>query len=126
MEVIGRIKKIEPTKEFGANGFKKRELVIATDEQYPQFILIEFLQDKCSLLDNVQEGQSVKVSINLRGREWINPQGEAKYFNSLVGWKIDLLQAVTPTATPATPTANTSFEEVSPFDEDNSPDDLPF
>lgn len=126
MEVIGRIKKIEPTKEFGTSGFKKRELVITTEEQYPQFILIEFLQDKCSLLDQVQEGQNVKVSINLRGREWINPQGEAKYFNSLVGWKIELLQAVAPTASPATPASTTSFEEVSPFDEANEPDDLPF
>ena len=69
--------------------FKKRELVITTEEQYPQSILIEFAQDKCDLLNNLQIGQDVKVSINLRGREWVNPQGETKYFNSIQGWKID-------------------------------------
>lgn len=87
-EVIGRIKVINATQEVSAS-FKKRELVVTTNEQYPQHILIEFAQDKCNLLDNFQEGQEVKVSINLRGREWINPQGETKYFNSVQGWKIN-------------------------------------
>jgi translation initiation factor IF-3 len=87
-EVIGRIKVINATQEVSAS-FKKRELVVTTNEQYPQHILIEFAQDKCDLLDNFQEGQEVKVSINLRGREWVNPQGETKYFNQIQGWKIE-------------------------------------
>lgn len=89
MEVIGRIKDIDETKSFGANGFRKREVVVTTTEQYPQHILIEFTQDKCDLVDNFAIGESVKVSINLRGREWINPQGETKYFNSIQGWRIE-------------------------------------
>jgi translation initiation factor IF-3 len=88
MEVIGRIKVINATQEVSAS-FKKRELVVTTAEQYPQHILIEFAQDKCNLLDNFQEDQEVKVSINLRGREWVNPQGETKYFNQIQGWKIE-------------------------------------
>jgi translation initiation factor IF-3 len=88
MEVIGKIKVINPTQEVTAT-YKKRELVVTTDEQYVQHILIEFSQDKCAILDNYQVGQSVKVSINLRGREWTNPQGETKYFNSIQGWRIE-------------------------------------
>ena len=88
MEVLGKVKVVSDTQEVSAS-FKKRELVVTTDEQYPQHILIEFAQDKCSLLDNYQVGQNVKVSINLRGREWVNPQGETKYFNQIQGWKID-------------------------------------
>jgi translation initiation factor IF-3 len=52
-------------------------------------LMIEFTQDKVDLLNNFSQGQSVKVAINLRGREWINPAGKAKYFNSLQGWKIE-------------------------------------
>ena len=89
MEVSGRIKMIDETKAFGANGFRKRELVVTTDEQYPQHIMIEFTQDKCDLLNNYGVGEPVKVSINLRGREWVNPQGETKYFNSIQGWRIE-------------------------------------
>jgi len=43
------------------------------------------------LLNDFMVGSSVKISINLKGREWVNPQGEAKYFSSLQGWKIDTL-----------------------------------
>lgn len=88
MEVIGKIKVINATQEV-SDSFKKRELVVSTNEQYPQHILIEFNQDKCAILDGYQVGQSVKVSINLRGREWLNPQGETKYFNSIQGWRIE-------------------------------------
>jgi len=88
MVVVGNIKSVGPVQQISAS-FKKRELVVTTQEQYPQMIMIEFAQDKCDLLNNLQEGQQVSVSINLRGREWINPQGEAKYFNSIQGWKID-------------------------------------
>lgn len=88
MELQGTVKKISETQTF-ASGFQKRELVILTQEQYPQPINIEFLSDKISLLDGVSEGENVKVGINIRGREWTSPQGEVKYFNSITGWRIE-------------------------------------
>jgi hypothetical protein len=89
MEVTGRIKMIDSTKTIGTGSFRKREVVVTTEEQYPQHILVEFTQDKCDLLNNYSVNDSVKISINLRGREWVNPQGETKYFNSIQGWKIE-------------------------------------
>ena len=91
MEVQGKIKLIGDVQTFGSKGFRKRELVVTTDEQYTQDIMVEFTQDKCDVLNGYSVGQSVKVGINLRGREWINPQGEAKYFNSIQGWRIEKL-----------------------------------
>lgn len=88
MVVSGKVRSVGSTQQVSAS-FKKRELVVSTEEQYPQHILIEFAQDKCDLLNNLQVGQQVNVSINLRGREWVNPQGETKYFNSIQGWKVD-------------------------------------
>jgi len=78
---------------IGQNGFEKRDLVITTIEQYPQTIIIQFTQQRCDLLDSLQVGQNVKVYINIRGREWVNPQGETKYFNTIEGWKIEVIQA---------------------------------
>jgi hypothetical protein len=88
MEITGKIKYKSGDIQVSST-FKKSELVITTDEQYPQHILIEFAQDKCDLVDPYQVGQDVKVSINLRGREWTNPQGETKYFNQIQGWRIE-------------------------------------
>lgn len=88
MEISGKIKKINETQTIGNSGFQKRELVIVTDEQYPQPILIEFVQDKCDLLNSYNVNDEITISINLRGREWINPEGQAKYFNTFQGWRI--------------------------------------
>ena len=123
MEVTGKIKKIEETKTYGSNGFRKREMVLTTDEQYPQFLLIEFVQDKCDLLNNFNVGEDVRISINLRGREWQSPQGEIKYFNSIQGWRLEKLQAGGAEGVP--PMDASGFEPVSSLDE-NEPDDLPF
>ena len=74
MEVEGKVQLVGETQTFGSNGFRKRELVITTEEQYPQHLMIEFVQDKTELLNNFAPGQDVKVSINLRGREWLDPK----------------------------------------------------
>ena len=124
MEVTGKIKWIDETKTYGNNGFRKREVVITTEEQYPQQILIEFIQDKCELLNNYQVGQNVKIGINLRGREWTNPEGESKYFNSIQGWRIDALENDSSNEMPPMPTP-TSFEPAQ-GDANEVDDDLPF
>ena len=97
MELQGRVKLITPTQIFGQNGFQKREIVIITDEQYPQCIIFEFTQGHCVLLDNISAGEIVKIFFSIRGREWTNPQGEVKYFNSLQGWNIDILSSASDT-----------------------------
>ncbi|SHJ47872.1 protein of unknown function [Arenibacter nanhaiticus] len=122
MELQGKIKMIDETKTFGNNGFRKRELVVTTDEQYPQHIMVEFVQDKCDLLNNFGIGQEVKVSINLRGREWVNPQGETKYFNSIQGWRIEAVQA---NANAGNIPPMDTFEPANNLREEDH-DDLPF
>lgn len=125
MEVQGRIKVVGETQTFGANGFRKREVVLTTEEQYPQHIMIEFVQDKTDLLNNFQVGQQVKVNINLRGREWVNPQGETKYFNSIQGWRIEAVQTnASNSEMPPVPPAE-AFEPANDLNEDDH-DDLPF
>jgi hypothetical protein len=83
--------------------FSKRELVVKTDEMYPQSIIFQFANDKCSILDGIKEGEQIEVSFNLRGREWTSPQGEVKYFNTLEGWRVDRLTSAQPQNT-QTPT----------------------
>jgi hypothetical protein len=125
MEVTGKIKMVDNTKEVGSSGFKKRDVVVTTDEQYPQHILVQFVQDKCDLLNNFNVGDAVKIDINLRGREWLNPQGETVYFNTIQGWRIAKLQSEgSVAAAPAMPNAE-AFEPAASFTEEEH-DDLPF
>ena len=127
MELQGTVKKIGETQTF-ASGFQKKELVLLTEEQYPQPIQIDFLSDKIDLLNNVSEGESVKVGINIRGREWTNPQGEVKYFNSISGWRLEKVSGEnTNTEAPQPNTFQTPAPATNenPF-ADEGDDDLPF
>ncbi len=127
MEITGKIKWIDEVKTYGSNGFRKREIVITTQEQYPQNIIIEFVQDKCELLDSYQIGQDVRIGINLRGREWVNPEGQTKYFNSIQGWRIDQLDqgAENDESIPAQKPFETTELDKNQNDNEEE-DDLPF
>jgi hypothetical protein len=82
-ELSGKIKLIQDPKTFDS-GFTKREMVvIVEDGKYPQEINLEFVQDKVALLENLQPGQEVTVSFDIRGREY-----NGRYFNNLQGWKV--------------------------------------
>lgn len=120
MEVIGKIKVIEQTKEVGSSGFRKRDVVVTTDEQYPQHISIQFVQDKCDILDGYKVGEDVKIGINLRGREWTNPEGSVVYFNTIQGWNINRLNSA-PQHTP-----QEAYKEPKPTFNEEDHDDLPF
>ena len=82
MEVVGTIKVINQTQTFDS-GFQKREIVVTTEDTYPQDIKLEFTKDKCSILDKYELGQSVTVGFNLRGNEY-----KGKYYVNLQAWKI--------------------------------------
>ena len=82
-DLTGKIKLIQDAQTFGS-GFTKREMVVTVEDgKYPQDINLEFVQDKISLLDNLQVGQQVTVTFDLRGREY-----NGRYFNNLQAWKI--------------------------------------
>lgn len=123
MQINGIIESIKETQVI-SDKFSKREFVLKTEHktQYPQSILMEFTQDKCGLLDKYTEGQEVSVDFNLRGRNWTNPQGEVKTFNTLQAWKIEEVNAVrTENTNTAPPPVNIPEPQPNVTDED-----LPF
>lgn len=123
MELQGTVKKLGEIQSF-ASGFQKREMILLTQEQYPQPISIEFLGDKLALLDYISEGEEVKVSINIRGREWTNPQGEVKYFNSINGWRIEKVSGGGQESVQVQQVTSTQMTDVNVFGHED--DDLPF
>ena len=120
MQTKGKVIVINPTVQVSEK-FAKRDFVIETDETYPQKIQFQLSQDKCNLLDGININSIIEVDFNLRGREWTNPQGEVKYFNTLDAWRITPMQQQQTYAPPAVPTPPQPSQEASQSD-----DDLPF
>ncbi|WGK93777.1 MULTISPECIES: DUF3127 domain-containing protein [Flavobacterium] len=116
MEITGVIKLIKPTQQVSAN-FVKREFVIETNDQYPQSILLELHQDRVDIIDSFTEGQEVTCSLNLRGRMWTSPQGEEKYFNTIICWKIMV---------PNNESVNNTQTQANPQEYPQAPKDSPF
>jgi single-stranded DNA-binding protein len=133
MQITGIIKVIKPIQQVSAT-FSKREFVIETTEQYVQTIQLELHGDRVDIIESFTEGQEVECHINLRGREWVNPQGETKYFNTIICWKIQLpntnaapqnYQQANPSTAPTIPPENSQpFQPSSSGDEED--DNLPF
>jgi len=86
MEITGKIKSIGQVQTY--NNFQKREVVLVTEDKYPQTIMVEFTQKNIDKTQNNKVGDRVTVGINLRGKEWTNPKGETRYFNSIDAWSI--------------------------------------
>lgn len=83
MEIKGKVFLVGETETVGTKDFKKRLLVVETDEQYSQKIPIDFVQDKVTLLDFITTGQEVVASVNVRGNEY-----NGKYYVGLQGWQV--------------------------------------
>ena len=70
--------------ESKSSSFQTRDFVISTEGTYPQMVKFQLTQDKCGIIDSVEENEKIKVSFDLRGREW-----QGKYFTNLNAWKVE-------------------------------------
>lgn len=131
MEIQGKLIELSDTTQV-TDTFRKREFVVeyADNPQYPEFVKFECIQDRCDLLNNFQVGQELTVSFNLKGRKWVDPQGNTKYFNSLQAWRIQPAASDAPEPPPASsqsgaaePSSGGSDTLLSANEEE---DDLPF
>ncbi|MDZ4822027.1 MAG: DUF3127 domain-containing protein [Flavobacteriales bacterium] len=120
MDITGTLKQIKDEQAF-ASGFTKREFVITTEDQFPQEIVFELIKEKGSIIDNFKVGEKLKVTFDIKGREW-----QGKHFVNLNAWKVESLGAG---ATVASAPSLNEPPPAAPMPETfNAPvdDDLPF
>ena len=113
----GEVVFVTPTTSV-SDKFKKREVTLKSQDEYPQYVTFQLTQDKCDLANNLKTGDVVEVQYNLRGRRWEAQDGTIKYFNSIEAWTMSLSSKV----------ENSAVDKLrKTFDTtDESTDDLPF
>lgn len=91
----GEVVFVTPTMSVN-DKFKKRDITLKSQDEYPQYITFQLVQDKCDLANNLKPGDVVELKYNLRGRRWEAQDGTIKYFNTIEAWTMSLSSAVTP------------------------------
>lgn len=128
-EISGKLHKKFDTVQV-SDRFQKREFVLEIQEgAYPQLVKFQMTQDRCSVLDPVNENDMVKVSFSLKGREYTNQKGEVIYFTNLDAWRVEANSPAQANAVPAQPSGmDETFPtaEDSPSTSSDFEDDLPF
>lgn len=120
-EIEGSLHKKYET-ESKTSSFQTREFVIQTSGNYPQFVKFQLVQDKCDIIEKMDEGGLIKVSFDLRGREW-----QGKYFTNLNAWKVEMASS-SPSISHADDARNLPPDFDTAEDSQYNPlvDDLPF
>ncbi len=119
-EVEGVLHKRMDT-EKKSEKFQARDFVIEVPGQYPQLIKFQLTQDRCEILDRHNEGDTIKVSFDLRGREW-----EGRYFTNLNAWKIESASGQTAPAAAESGDTKNDFPKMADEPTAKVDDDLPF
>lgn len=125
-EINGRLAEKFETQQV-SDRFQKREFVLeikstgTSGYEFVDYIKFQATQDKCSMLDQFQVDDQVKVSFNLRGRKW-EKDGQVSYFTNLEAWRIEKIQ----NGTMDEPDIGTPAQETLPDQETLPGQDVPF
>ncbi len=90
-EATGKVKSISDAETRGTFTFRKFTIEIE-DGKYSQFVEFQTTRDNIDKLNSFRVGDEVAVTFNLRGREWADPKGGTKTFNTLDAWKIEAVK----------------------------------
>lgn len=91
MELEGKLQNIGDIITHTQPIISKREVTLITVGEFPQSFIIVFVQNECcllNLLDSYSVGQNVKISFDLLGRVWANPEKPDKALISIRGQRI--------------------------------------
>ncbi|MTB50512.1 DUF3127 domain-containing protein [Lewinella sp. W8] len=120
-EITGTLVKKYETETKGES-FRVRDFVIKANDggQYDNFVKFQCTQDRTAIVDDLNEGDEIKVHFDLRGREW-----QGRYFTNLNAWRVENISASSGVSTSSEETFN-DFPSAGDEPAVSADDDLPF
>lgn len=86
IELTGTVKSVGDLQTKGTFSFRNLILVTEEETKYPQTLEVQFSGNNADKLDSISHGEKVKVSINIRGKEYND-----RIYVSLAGYQIQLI-----------------------------------
>ncbi len=123
LEIKGRLVQLLPKESGeGRNGrWEKQQFILETLEQYPKKVCIVLWGDKISMLDGVNQGDELNVSVNIESREF-----NGRWYTDVRAWKIDRVAGQDPSPGELPGADDTPAANDFPQSADEPTDDLPF
>jgi len=96
LEVTGKLLVKYDTQQV-SDKFKKREFVLELAEEingniYTNYAKMQLVQAKCDIIDRFKEGETVRVSFNIKGNKW-ERDGKVNYITNLDAWRVESASA---------------------------------
>lgn len=123
-KVRGKVHLIEPTQTVGQKGFRKRQVVLEQQKgRFDNYVPVQFVQDDCDSVDDMNLGDEVEISYRLSGRKWQrDSNSEVKYFLNLEATDFEVLGGESDGSSGAAAgSANDAFSEAASVDEEDIP-----
>ena len=81
-KLIGRLPEV--TGKSSKGDWKKRDIIIETEDKYPKQVCISLWNDLISTVENCKQGEKIKVFFNLESREY-----NSRWFTEVKAWKVE-------------------------------------
>jgi hypothetical protein len=129
MEISGKVLQVnEPKTGQSSRGeWKKQEVIIETEEQYPRTVCLLNWNDKVDI-SNIKPGEKITASVNVESREF-----KGNWFTDIKLWKITKEEENQKSGSSKPPVDDSPLpgkddipEDIFSDDDDNKEDDLPF
>ena len=76
--IKGTVHKLFMPQTVGAKNYKIQEVVVKTDDKYPQYLKLSAFENAIDHLYNLREGDRVEFNVSLRGKE-----SKGNFYNSI-------------------------------------------
>ena len=83
-KIIGKVVHVGRVELVGPKEFKKRLLVVETQDKYPVVLATEWTRDRLDDPDGLHRGDVVIVEARVDGREY-----NGRYYTSLIGQRVE-------------------------------------
>lgn len=122
LELVARLERKLPVQRGSSarGAWSKQEFIVQTEDVYPKKVCMSVWgDDKIQDLENIREGEKVKISFNVESREY-----NQKWYTDVRAWKIvkyeDMAQPAPETQEERIPAPMINVDDM------ESDDDLPF
>ncbi|MBI1305473.1 MAG: DUF3127 domain-containing protein [Bacteroidetes bacterium] len=117
LELSGKLVKLMPVQsgESQRGPWKKQEMIIETNEQFPKKVAITCWGERVDEVQNLQPGTNLNISINIESREYND-----RWYTDVKAWKIDVQNGQSQANN------DVGMMDAPVIDMDETGDDLPF